>query len=414
MSGSPERADLHARQVSAPAHQGSAPARQPSAPARQAGARALRAGSADSDAAPAAAEPLLVRALRGEPVERVPVWFMRQAGRCLPEYRALRRSSTLLQICRAPELAAEVTAQPVRRLGVDAAILFSDITVPLAAVGVALEIVPGVGPVIERPIRSEADLARLRSLHAEADAPYLAEAVALAAASLEVPVIGFAGGPFTLASYLIEGGPSKTHALTRRMMYAQPELWLRLLDRLAQIAIASLTSQVQAGAAAVQVFESWAGALDPDTYRLLVLPATERIFDAIAGLGVPRIIFGVGTGELLTAMADTGAEAVGIDWHVPLSRARARLGPDVAVQGNLDPAACLAPWEALRPRVDAVLDGGGGRGHVFNLGHGVLPETDPQTLRRIVEHIHERSQRPAADAAPARPDAHPGREREDD
>lgn len=349
--------------------------------------------SAPSAAGPVAQmalrEPLLVRALRGEAVERVPVWFMRQAGRCLPEYRAVRERAGLLEICRRPQLAAEVTAQPVRRLGVGAAIIFSDITVPLAGAGIQLEIRPGVGPVIERPIRSEADLARLRTFDPDADAPYLAAAVRLARAELDVPVIGFAGGPFTLASYLIEGGPSKTHARTRRLMYEAPTLWRRLLDRLADIATAVLRSQIAAGASAVQVFESWAGALDPDSYREHVLPSVRRIFAGLADLGVPRIHFGVGTGELLALMAAAGADAVGVDWHVPLDCARARVGPGVTLQGNLDPVACLAPWEALRPRVDAVLRRGGRRGHVFNLGHGVLPETSPETLRRIVERVHE-------------------------
>ena len=340
-------------------------------------------------------DPLLLRAYRGEPVERVPVWFMRQAGRCLPEYRAVRAHAGLLEICRTPALAAEVTLQPVRRLGVDAAILFSDIVVPLAAAGIDLDIVPGVGPVIAEPIRSERDLRRLRVFEPERDAPYLAEAVQLALAELDVPLIGFAGGPFTLASYLIEGGPSKTHARTRAMMYSEPSLWAKLLERLADIAAASLRAQVAAGAGAVQVFESWAGALDPDGYRQHVLPAARRLFHSLAGLGVPRVHFGVGTGELLELLAAAGADVIGVDWHVALDSARRRLGA-IPLQGNLDPAACLAPWAVLAERVDAALQRGGGTGHVFNLGHGVLPETSPDTLLRIVEHVRERSGRPAA------------------
>jgi uroporphyrinogen decarboxylase len=338
-----------------------------------------------------AREALLVRAYRGEPVERVPVWFMRQAGRCLPEYRAVRERADLFEICRTPQLAAEVTLQPVRRLNVDAAILFSDITLPLAAAGVDLAIVPGVGPVIADPIRGERDLRRLRAFDPAQDAPYVAEAVRLAVAELDVPLIGFAGGPFTLASYLIEGGPSKTHARTRQLMYGRPLLWRSLLDKLVDIAVASLRSQVAAGAQAVQLFESWAGALDPCSYRRFVLPAARRIFDAVSDLGVPRVHFGVGTGELLELMAAAGADVVGIDWHVPLDSARARLGWKVPVQGNLDPAVCLAPWEVLSRHVDAVLERGGGTGHVFNLGHGVLPETSPDALRRIVEHVREHS-----------------------
>lgn len=336
-----------------------------------------------------AEDPLLVRALRGERVERIPVWFMRQAGRCLPEYREVRKHVSLLDICRSPQLAAEVTAQPVRRLGVDAAIVFSDITVPLIEAGIKLEIVPRVGPVIADPIRREADLARLCAPDPADDASLAAEAVRLAVEELDVPVIGFAGGPFTLASYLIEGGPSKTHAKTRSMMYAQPRLWAMLLARLADIALASLRSQVLAGASAIQVFESWAGALDPDCYQDFVLPAARRIFDGLHDLRVPRIHFGVGTGELLELMTQAGADAIGVDWHVPLDLARARVGDKVAVQGNLDPVACLAPWEALSGRVDAVLRRGGQRGHVFNLGHGVLPETSPEVLRRVVERVHE-------------------------
>jgi uroporphyrinogen decarboxylase len=343
-------------------------------------------GTNRSAAGPA---PLLLRALRGEPVERVPVWFMRQAGRSLPEYREVRKRADLFEICRTPELAAEVTLQPVRRLDVDAAILFSDITVPLAAAGIELEIVPGVGPVIAQPIRTAADLRRLRPFEPDADAPYVAEAVRLAVAELDRPLIGFAGAPFTLASYLIEGGPSKTHARTRGLMYADPSLWRSLLDALADIAIASLRAQVAAGAQAVQLFDSWVGVLGPHSYREFVAPASRRVFDGIADLGVPRIHFGVGTGELLELMAVAGADAVGVDWRVPLELARTRVGEHVALQGNLDPVLCLAPWEVLAKQVTAVLESGGGRGHVFNLGHGVLPETAPDTLARIVEHVRE-------------------------
>ncbi len=345
--------------------------------------------------------PLLLRAYRGEQVERVPVWFMRQAGRCLPEYRAVRQHAGLLEICRTPQLAAEVTLQPVSRLNVDAAILFSDITVPLAAAGVELEIVRSVGPVIANPVRSEADVDRLRSFDPDQDAPYIGEAVRLATAQLSVPLIGFAGGPFTLASYLIEGGPSKAHSRTRAMMYSAPALWQRLLHRLADMSIASLRAQVAAGAQAVQVFESWAGALSPESYRSHVLPSARRLFSGIADLGVPRIHFGVGTGELLTLLHLAGADVVGVDWHVPLRKARTRLGWQVPVQGNLDPALCLAPPDVLAAEIDSVLQQGGGAGHVFNLGHGVLPETDPQTLKSIVSLVHERSAQTAAGAGSA-------------
>jgi uroporphyrinogen decarboxylase len=323
----------------------------------------------------------------GKPVERPPVWFMRQAGRSLPEYRALRERHGMFDIFRDPELAAEVTLQPVRRLGVDAAILFSDIVVPLAAVGVEIRLEPG--PVLAQPFRTAADLPRLRPLEPEADMPYVLDTVRLLVEQLDVPLIGFAGAPFTLASYLIEGGPSKTHAMTKAVMYGEPAFWADLLDRLAGIVVASLRAQVEAGAAAVQVFDSWAGLLSPADYRRWVLPATRRIFAGLDDLGVPRIHFGVGTGELLELLAEAGADVVGVDWRVPLDRARTRLGDQVAVQGNLDPAVCLAPWDVVAREARAVLDTNAGRpGHVFNLGWGVLPETDPDTLRRLVDLVH--------------------------
>ena len=329
----------------------------------------------------------LLDAYWGKPVERLPVWFMRQAGRCLPEYRALRERHGMFDIFRAPELAAEVTMQPVRRLGVDAAILFSDIVVPLAAVGIEIDLQPG--PVLTEPFRSPADLARLRPLEPEVDMPYVLDTVRLLAGELDVPLIGFAGAPFTLASYLIEGGSSKTLGRTKAAMHTDPVFWAELLDRLAGIVVASLRAQVTAGAAAVQVFDSWAGLLNPSDYRRSVLPATAKIFAGLEDLGVPRIHFGVGTGELLELQAEAGADVVGVDWRVPLDRARARLGDQVAVQGNLDPAACLAPWEVVAREAGAVLDANAGRpGHVFNLGWGVLPETDPDILRRLVDFVH--------------------------
>ena len=330
-----------------------------------------------------------LRACRGQPVERVPVWFMRQAGRSLPEYRVLRERHGMFDIIRNPELAAEVTLQPVRRLGVDAAILFSDIVVPLVAVGVGVELRPGTGPVVDEPFRGPGDLRRLRPLEPELDLPYVAETVKLLTAELDVPLIGFAGAPFTLASYLIEGGPSRDHALTKALMHRDPATWSALLDSLADLSAAFLRAQVDAGAAAVQVFDSWAGALAPDDYRQAVLPASTRLFHALDDLGVPRIHFGVGTGELLGLMAEAGAEVVGVDWRVPIDAARQRIGPATAVQGNLDPAACLAPWDVVQEKVDDILGRNGGRpGHIFNLGHGVLPETDPDTLVRIVELVH--------------------------
>jgi uroporphyrinogen decarboxylase len=333
--------------------------------------------------------PLLVRALRGEPVERPPVWFMRQAGRSLPEYRALREGRTVLELARNPELTTEVTLQPVRRHAVDAAILFSDIVVPLAGVGIGLEIRPTVGPVIAAPVRTAADVRRLRRLEPEVDLPEIAQAVGLLCGELDVPLIGFAGGPFTLASYLIEGGPSKTQARTKAMMLSQPALFRELLDRLAAIAAATLRAQVRAGAAAVQVFESWIGFLSRSQYERHVAPPTRILLDDISDLGVPRILFGVGTGHLLDAMADTGPDAVGLDWRTPVSEARERLGPDIALQGNLDPAVLLAPWSSIEPEARAVLADAPASGYVFNLGHGVLPDTPPDVPGRLVELVHE-------------------------
>ena len=314
---------------------------------------------------------------------------MRQAGRSLPEYRRLRGEGTILDAIAQPELAAELTLQPVRRYGVDAAILYSDIVVPAAAIGVGVDVVPGTGPVVERPFRSAADLDRIRPLEPEIDIPYVIETVKILVGELTVPLIGFAGAPFTVASYLVEGQPSRTHALTKRLMYSEPALWAELLDRLADLALASLRAQVEAGAAAVQLFDSWVGTLGPDDYERHVRPASSKVLEGLADLGVPRIHFGVDTGELLGPMASAGADVIGVDWRTPLSVARRRVGDGVALQGNLDPAACLAPVEVVEPLVRRILDDNGGHpGHVFNLGHGVLPETDPGVLGHVVDLVH--------------------------
>jgi uroporphyrinogen decarboxylase len=327
-------------------------------------------------------------ACRGEPVARTPVWFMRQAGRSLPEYREVRGRGSILDAIRNPDLATEITLQPVRRYGVDAAILYSDIVVPAAAVGFGVDVQPGVGPVVERPLSSEADLARLRPLDPEADTPYVLETVRNLTAELTIPLIGFAGAPFTVASYLIEGRPSRTYARTKALMHGDPGLWHKVVDALADLAVTSLRSQIEAGAQAVQLFDSWAGALAPDDYRRFVLPASQRVFEGVADLGVPRIHFGVNTGELLGLFAEAGADVIGVDWRVPLDEARTRVGAK-PVQGNLDPAICLAPWDVVAEATRDVLRRGGGRAHVFNLGHGVLPETDPAVLERVVELVHE-------------------------
>lgn len=334
--------------------------------------------------------PLLLRALRGEEVPRPPVWFMRQAGRSLPEYRELRRGRRMLDLCGTPELAAEVTLQPVRRHGVDAAILFSDIVVPLEAVGVDVEIRPGVGPVIGTPVRTRADLARLREPEPDTDLAALAAAVRLSCDGLgDTPLIGFAGAPFTLASYLVEGGPSKAQARTRALMLAEPALWAELLERLAGIAAAAIETQVRAGAQAVQVFDSWVGSLSAEQYDRHVLPAMRVLMQRLSALGVPVIVFGLGTGHLLERLAATGADVVGVDWRTPLPEAAARLGPGIALQGNLDPAACLAPWDVCERHARAVLDSAPARGYVFNLGHGVQPQTDPGILTQLAAYVRE-------------------------
>ena len=315
---------------------------------------------------------------------------MRQAGRSLPEYRALRGEGSILDAIHQPDTAAEITLQPVRRYGVDAAILFSDIVVPAAAIGFGVDVTPGVGPVVTEPFRSATDLDRLRPYDPDTDAPYVGETVRQVVAELgDTPLIGFAGAPFTVASYLIEGRPSRTYGHTKAMLHGEPQLWSQLLDRLADMAIASLLGQVEAGASAIQLFDSWAGALAPDVYAEHVLPHSTKVFTALEATGVPRIHFGVGTGELLTLMGDAGADVVGVDWRVPLDVARDRV-PGKAVQGNLDPAVCLAPWEVVADRTRDVLRRNGGRpGHIFNLGHGVLPELDPGVLKQVVDLVHE-------------------------
>ena len=332
---------------------------------------------------------LLLRAAAGERLARPPVWFMRQAGRSLPEYRELRAGTTMLQACRTPELVTEITLQPVRRHGVDAAIFFSDIVVPLVAVGIDIEIVPGTGPVVAEPVRREADVARIRPLEPD-DVPDIAESVGRVVGELAgVPLIGFAGAPFTPPSYRIEAGPSRDHARTKALMYSEPALWHALLDRLAGISASFLRVQLAAGAAAVQLFDSWAGGLSAADYAEYVLPHSAAVFAALEEHDVPKIHFGVGTGELLELMRSAGASVVGVDWRVPLDVAAQRIGGRTPVQGNLDPAVLLAGWPVVERAVRRVVaDGSRCPGHIFNLGHGVLPETDPDVLSRVVELIH--------------------------
>lgn len=334
-------------------------------------------------------------AANGRPSTRVPVWFMRQAGRSLPEYRAIRGSGSILDAIKDPELAAEITLQPVRRYGVDAAVLYSDIVVPPHAVGFGVDVAPGTGPVAEHPLRSEADLARLRELRVD-DVAYVVDTVHRLRQELSVPLLAFAGAPFTVASYLIEGRPSRTYEHTKAMMHLAPGLFHRVMERLAQHAVTFIDAQLSAGAAAFQIFDSWAGTLSARDYREFVLPHSRSVFTRLAELHpeAPGIHFGIGCDHLLEAMHDAGPRVLGLDWRTSIADARRRLGPSLVVQGNLDPSLVLAGVEAALEGARQVLaDNGGHPGHVFNLGHGVTPATDPDVLAAVVELVH--SHRPA-------------------
>jgi len=345
-------------------------------------------GSMDAVTAPLS-ESVFLRAARGEEVPHPPVWFMRQAGRSLPEYRAIRAGTAMLESCMDPALVTEITLQPVRRYGVDAAIFFSDIVLPLKAVGVDLDIVTGVGPVVASPVETLADVAAIPDLE-PGHVPFITAAVRSLVGELGgTPLIGFAGAPFTVASYLVEGGPSKDHARTKAMMFGAPDVWDALLRKIAGISAAYLEVQVAAGASAVQLFDSWAGALTPDDYREQVMPHSAAVLERAGRLGVPRIHFGVGTANLLSLMAEAGADVVGIDWRTPLAAGIAQVG-DRAVQGNLDPTLVFAPTDVMLRRAAEILDAGrAARGHVFNLGHGVIPSTDPDQLARLTDFVHE-------------------------
>jgi uroporphyrinogen decarboxylase len=335
--------------------------------------------------------PLLVRAARRERVDRTPVWFMRQAGRTLPGYRELRKRYTLFEVCRQPELCAEVTLEPVEAHGVDAAVMFADIMLPVLGMGVDVELVEGVGPVIERPIESLEDVRALRVPEPEEAVPFVLEAVRLVGNALpeDKALIGFCGGPFTVAGYLIEGNPTREFVRTKRCMYASPEVWHELMERLSETFLRYVRANVEAGADAIQLFDSWVGALSVEDYEEFVAPYSERI---LGGLSAPTIHFGTGTAHLLESLAAAGGDVIGLDWRVPLAQGWERVGYDRGVQGNLDPAVLLGPWERVEAGVDSILRAAGGRlGHIFNLGHGVLPETDPGVLRRVRELVHERS-----------------------
>jgi uroporphyrinogen decarboxylase len=337
-------------------------------------------------------------AANGERAAHTPVWFMRQAGRSLPEYRARRGDGSILDAIKQPELAAELTLQPVRRYAVDAAVLYSDIVVPSHAVGFGIDVAPGTGPVCDVPLRNTDDLARLRPFEPEADAPYVLQTVKILAAELpdSVPLLAFAGAPFTVASYLIEGRPSRTYEHTKRLMHTQPELWHDLMQRLVQHATASIASQLDHGARAFQLFDSWAGALSRSDYDSFVLPHSTAVFRGLAEThpDVPGIHFGIGCDHLLASMHAAGPRILGLDWRTSITDARRRLGDDLIVQGNLDPALVLAGTDTALAGTDAVLaDNNGHAGHIFNLGHGVQPNTDPGVLRAVADHVKERTAR---------------------
>jgi uroporphyrinogen decarboxylase len=336
-----------------------------------------------------------LKACRREPTDCVPVWFMRQAGRYMEEYRKVRAGHSILEVCKTPELAAQVTLQPVDRFPLDAAIIFADILLPLEPMGIRLEFVADEGPVIHNPVRNRADVDALKVVDAE-PLRFVCEAIRLARRSLEgrVPLIGFAGAPFTLASYLIEGGSSRHYIETKRMMYHAPDAWHRLMEKLARVVTGYLKAQIEAGAQAVQLFDSWVGCLAPEDYREYVLPHVKVIFEGLQGTDVPRIHFGTGTATLLELMKEAGGTVIGVDWRVPMDEARRRVGPDVAVQGNLDPVALFAPVHEIERRVERILrQAGPAPGFIFNLGHGILPNTPVDNVQAAVDLVHKLSQR---------------------
>jgi len=337
------------------------------------------------------AQPLLTRACRREAVERTPIWFMRQAGRSLPEYRELRKHHDLFSVCRQPDLCAEVTLQPVRAHGVDAAVMFADIMLPVIGMGVGVELVENVGPVIADPVRTGADVDRLRVPDPEEAVPFILEAVRLVREELaaDKAVIGFAGGPFTVAGYLIEGKPTREFVQTKACMYGRPEVWHALMEKLADTFSVYLQAKVAAGADVVQLFDSWVGTLNAEDYAEFVAPYSARV---LAAVDVPTIHFGTGTTHLLPAMTAAGGDVIGLDWRIPIDGGWEIVGPDRGVQGNLDPALLLGPFDRVAAAANRILDLVGGRhGHIFNLGHGVLPDTDPADLARLVELVHART-----------------------
>lgn len=331
----------------------------------------------------------ILRASRRQAVDRVPVWFMRQAGRYQPEYRAIREKYTLMQICEHPEVCAEVTLLPVRQLNVDAAILFSDIMTPLRGLGLPVDIVENVGPVFAEPITTARQVEALPPFAAEEAVPYVLETIRMLVRELEVPLIGFAGAPFTLASYMVEGRPTKDYRKVKSLMYSEPAVWRQLMEKLSTLVASYLVDQIRAGCQLVQLFDSWVGNLTREDYEAYVRPYMYPIIEAVRATGAPLIHFGVNTGHLLEAMADLRPDVMGIDWREELDVAWRRIGPDFAVQGNLDPVAVFAPEAVLEAKVKAVLRRAGGRpGHIFNLGHGVMPQMSVAALQRVVELVH--------------------------
>jgi uroporphyrinogen decarboxylase len=337
-----------------------------------------------------------LRACRREPVDATPVWFMRQAGRYLPQYRALRQQYSLLQLCQNPELAVEVTLQPLEIIELDAAILFSDLLLPFTPMGLDFDFIKGEGPSIAVPVRSAADVDRLRTFEPQQALGHVLETIKLLRRELDgrVPLIGFGGAPFTLAAYAIEGGPSHSYLLTKTFMYSEPRAWHRLCARFADVMADYLRAQIDAGVQAIQIFDSWAGTLGRQDYREFALPHTKRIFEALAGQGVPLIHFGVGTTAILSDLAEAGGDVIGVDWRQPLDAAWAVIGPDRGIQGNLDPAVLSAPRSRLLAAADDVLARAGGRtGHIFNLGHGVLPGTPVEHVQALAAHVHVKTQK---------------------
>lgn len=334
-----------------------------------------------------------IRACFRQHVDYVPVWYMRQAGRYDPEYRKIKENYSLLEICRQPELAAEVTMMPVRKLGVDAAILYSDIMNPVASLGVDFDIVKNVGPVIDHPIRTIADVERLKPIDVDNDLAHILETIRLLDRQLNVPLITFAGAPFTIASYLIEGRPSKSYMYTKTLMYSEPKVWFRLMDKLGDMVIAYLRAHVASGGKAFQLFDSWAGALAPQDFEIFVLPTIKRIFQELSSLNVPKIYFpGVSSGELLPLLRTLEADVIGLDWRVSIPEGRRRLDGCFVVQGNLDPYVLTAPMNVIKQHAKQIIDAGVQQpGFIFNLGHGIFPEASLEKIRELTQYVHEYS-----------------------